>query len=578
MRKVLMGLVAGLCVGVSAIGVAQTVAVRFPAGVSGKALDGRLMVLLSNDPSDEPRMQINDTMDSQQVFGVTVDGMRPGQVVVVGDGADGYPRKSLRDVPTGDYTVQAVLNVYETFHRGDGSVVKLSADRGEGKQWSVAPGNLYSKPLKMHVGPGAKLEIVMGLVMPEIKPVADSKYIRHVRIQSALLTKFWGRPVFLSAVVMVPEGFDEHPEARFPLIVSEDHYTAEFDDFRTEPPDANLKPVYSERFHLAGYNRIMQEEAYKNYQEWIAPGTPRMLIVKLQHANPFYDDSYAVNSANVGPYGDAIETELIPAIETKFRAIGAGWARFLYGGSTGGWESLAVQMFYPEHYNGAFVACPDPVDFHAYMTRDLYKDDNMFYAQGANKRVEQPAMRDYLGHTLISMRDNIAYEAALGDHGRSGDQFDIWQAVYSPEGKDGYPQPIFDKATGVIDHKTAEYWREHFDLDAMLQRDWARPENPLGPKLQGKIHLYVGADDTYFLNDAVYLMQDFLEKTGTPGNGVPYEGEVKYGPRAEHCWNGDPKLPNAYSRMHYNQMYGRQIVERMEKTAPAGADLRSWRY
>ena len=578
MRKVLMGLVAGLCVGVSAIGVAQTVAVRFPAGVSGKALDGRLMVLLSNDPSDEPRMQINDTMDSQQVFGVTVDGMRPGQVVVVGDGADGYPRKSLRDVPTGDYTVQAVLNVYETFHRGDGSVVKLSADRGEGKQWSVAPGNLYSKPVKVHVGPDAKLEISMDQVMPEIKPVADSKYIRHVRIQSALLTKFWGRPVFLSAVVMVPEGFDEHPEARFPLIVSEDHYTAEFDDFRTEPPDANLKPVYSERFHLAGYNRIMQEEAYKNYQEWIAPGTPRMLIVKLQHANPFYDDSYAVNSANVGPYGDAIETELIPAIETKFRAIGAGWARFLYGGSTGGWESLAVQMFYPEHYNGAFVACPDPVDFHAYMTRDLYKDDNMFYAQGANKRVEQPAMRDYLGHTLISMRDNIAYEAALGDHGRSGDQFDIWQAVYSPEGKDGYPQPIFDKATGVIDHKTAEYWREHFDLDAMLQRDWARPENPLGPKLQGKIHLYVGADDTYFLNDAVYLMQDFLEKTGTPGNGVPYEGEVKYGPRAEHCWNGDPKLPNAYSRMHYNQMYGRQIVERMEKTAPAGADLRSWRY
>ena len=561
---------------------AQTFAVRFPATASEKALDGRLMVLLSNDPSEEPRFQINDTMASQQVFGVTVDGMKPGQTVVVadqgGDGISGYPRATLKDVPAGDYTVQAVLNVYETFHRGDGSVVKLSADRGEGKQWSVAPGNLYSKPVNVHVSPDAKLEIVMDQVMPEIKPVADSKYIRHIRIQSALLTKFWGRPVFLSAVVMVPWGFDEHPEARFPLIVAEDHYTAEFDDFRTEPPDANLKPEYSERFHLAGYNRIMQEEAYKNYQEWIAPKMPRMLIVKLQHANPYYDDSYAVNSANVGPYGDAIETELIPAIEKQFRGIGAGWARFLYGGSTGGWESLAVQMFYPEHYNGAFVACPDPVDFHAYMTRDLYKDDNMFYAQGANKRVEQPAMRNYLGQTLISMRDNIAYEAALGDHGRSGDQFDIWQAVYSPQGKDGYPLPIFDKTTGVIDHKTAEYWREHYDLDAILQKDWARPDNPLGPKLQGKIHLYVGSDDTYFLNNAVYLMEDFLDKTGTPGNGVPYEGEVKYGPRAEHCWNGDPKLPNAYSRMHYNQMYVPQIVERMEKTAPKGADLSSWRY
>ncbi len=380
--------------------------------------------------------------------------------------------------------------------------------------------------------------------------------------------------MFLSAVVLVPEGFDEHPQARFPLMIFHDHFVAGFDDFRTTPPDANLKPNYSERFHLAGYNRIQQEEAYKEYQKWISPGFPRVLVMKIQHANPYYDDSYAVNSANLGPYGDAIETELVPAVEKQFRGIGQSWARFMYGGSTGGWESLAVQIFYPDHYNGAFVACPDPVDFHAYMTRDLYKDDNMFYLQGANKRVEQPAMRNYLGQTLISMRDNVAYEAALGDHGRSGDQFDIWQAVYSPEGKDGYPQPIFDKETGAIDHKTAEYWREHYDLDAKLQRDW----EVLGPKLQGKIHLYVGSDDTYFLNDAVYLIENFLKTTGTPGHGVPYEGEVKYGPRAEHCWNGDPTLPNAYSRLHYNTMYLPMIMERIAKTAPAGADKTSWRY
>ncbi|MGA8937528.1 MAG: hypothetical protein WB439_00025 [Acidobacteriaceae bacterium] len=574
MRTLLMGVLVCLSAPVFACG--QTVAVRFPAAVSGKALDGRLMVLLSTDAGSEPRMQIDDTMKSAQVFGVTVDGMKPGQVVVMGDGAGvaGYPRAGLKDVPPGDYYVQAVLNVYETFHRGDGSVVKLSADRGEGKQWSLAPGNLYSKPVRVHVGPGTRLTISMDLVMPAIKPEVDTKYIRHIRIQSALLTKFWGTPMYLSAVVMVPWGFDEHPAAHFPLMVAEDHFVADFDDFRTTPPDPNLKPDYSERFHLAGYNRIQQEEAYKNYLEWIKPGTPRMLIVKLQHANPYYDDSYAVNSANLGPYGDAIETELIPAIEKKFRGIGAGWARFLYGGSTGGWESLAVQMFYPEDYNGAFVACPDPVDFHAFETADLYDQDNLFYLQGVNKRVEQPAMRNYLGQTLISMRDNVAYEAALGDHGRSGDQFDIWQAVYSPEGKDGYPQPIFDKTTGVIDHKTAAYWHDHYDLDAMLQKDWGR----LGPELQGKLHIYVGSDDTYFLNDAVYLMQDFLDKTGTPGFGVPYEGEVKYGPRAEHCWNGDPKLTNAYSRMHYNQMYVPQILERMEKTAPKGADLSSWRY
>jgi hypothetical protein len=566
----------GMVVSAGAQMAGQTISVSFPAAVSGKALDGRVLLLLSNDSSEEPRMQIDDSPQSQMVFGVTVDGLKPGESVVVGDTAAGYPVRKLSEVPAGDYTVQAVLDVYETFHRADGKVVKLSPDRGEGKHWNLAPGNLYSRPMKVHVGAagGAAIRVVMDQVIPPIVAEADTKYVRHIKVQSALLTKFWGRPVFLSAVVLVPEGFDEHLQAHYPLMVFQDHFVKGFDDFRTTPPDPELKPTYSERFHLAGYNRIQQEEAYREYQQWTSKGFPRVLVMKIQHANPFYDDSYAVNSANLGPYGDAIETELVPAVEKQFRGIGQGWARFLYGGSTGGWESLAVQMFYPEDYNGAFVACPDPVDFHAYMTRDLYKDENMFYMQGSNKRVEQPAMRDYLGHTLISMRDNIAYEAALGDHGRSGEQFDIWQAVYSPVGSDGYPQAIFDKETGAIDHRVAEYWREHYDLNAKLQREWAT----LGPKLQGKLHVYVGSDDTYFLNNAVYLLEDFLKTTGTPGHGVPYEGEVKYGPRAEHCWNGDPTLPNALSRLHYNTMYLPQIMERIAKTAPAGADVSSWRY
>jgi hypothetical protein len=561
---------------------AQSVTVHFPASSSEKPLDGRLLFLVSNDPKAmtdpkaEPRKQINDTPKTQMVFGLTVDGWKPGVPVVVGRNAKGYPRASLRDIPAGDYTIQAVLNVYETFHRADGRTVKLAPDRGEGQVWSLAPGNLYSKPRRVHMGAGAPaIDVALDQIIAPIEPAADTQFIRHIRIESALLSKFWGRPMYLSAIVLVPEGFDAHPQAHFPLIISHDHFVSDLDnDFRTTPPDPNLPPEYSDRFHLEGYNRIVQQEAYKNYQNWIAPGTPRFLIVKLQHANPFYDDSYAVNSANVGPYGDAIETELIPEIEKQFRGIGAGWARFMYGGSTGGWESLAVQLFYPDHYNGAFVACPDPVDFRAFMHVDLYAEDNMFYLSGANKQIEQPAMRDYLGHTLLTMRDNIAYEAALGDHGRSGEQFDIWQAVYSPVGADGYPQAIFDKTTGKIDHATADYWREHYDLNAKLQREW----DTLGPKVQGKLHIYVGSDDTYFLNDAVYLLEDFLKQTGTPGHGVPYEGDVSYGPRAEHCWNGDPDKPNWYTRLHYDQMYVPQILDRIIKTAPPGADLTSWRY
>lgn len=551
--------------------VAQSFTVTFSKDLSAQPLDGRLLLLLSNDASAEPRMQIDDSPRSQMVFGLTVDDWQPGQAATVDASAWGYPIRSLKDVPPGEYTVQAVLNKYETFHRSDGKTVKMHPDMGEGQHWNISPGNLYSKPRKIVIGPGATpISVALTEVIPPIPAPTDTKYIRHIRVQSAALTRFWGRPMFVSAVVLVPEGFNEHADAHFPLIVFEDHFASDFDDFRTTPPDPNLKPDYSERFHLAGYNHIQQEEAYKFYQTWISPKFPRVLIVKIQHANPFYDDSYAVNSANVGPYGDAIENELIPAIEKQFRGIGAGWARFAYGGSTGGWEALAVQVFYPDHYNGAFAACPDPIDFHAFTNINLYDDKNAFYLEGAHKRVAQPAMRDYLGHTFITTEAINGYELALGDHGRSGEQFDIWQAVFGPVGDDGYPKPIFDKVTGEIDHRVAEYWREHYDLEAILERGWAK----LGPELAGKIHIYVGSDDTYFLNDAVYRMEDFLKTTKDPA----YGGEVTYGPRAEHCWNGDPTLPNAYSRLHYNTQYLPKILEQMEKTAPPGADLKSWRY
>lgn len=551
--------------------VGQSFTVTFPKKVSAGPLDGRLLLLLSTNPDAEPRMQIDDTPRSQMVFGVNEDAWQPSQPAMVDASAWGYPVRSLKDVPAGEYIVQAVFNKYETFHRSDGKTLKMHMDQGEGQHWNISPGNLYSKPQRITLATNSgPIPIALTEIIPPITPKPDTKYVRHIRIQSQLLSKFWGRPMELSAIVLVPEGFDEHPEARFPLMIFHDHFVDDFDDFRTTPPDPDLKPDYSERFHVPAYNRIQQEEAYKFYQQWISPKFPRFLVVKIQHANPFYDDSYAVNSANVGPYGDAIENELLPAVEKKFHAIGQGWARFVYGGSTGGWEALAVQVFHPDFYNGAFVACPDPIDFHAYTTINLYEDKNAFFLEGAHKRVAQPAMRDYLGHTFITTQAFNSYELALGDHARSGEQFDIWQAVYGPVGADGYPQPIFDKVTGDIDHGVAEYWRQHYDLEAILQRDWSK----IGPDLAGKIHIYVGSDDTYFLNDAVYRMEDFLKSTTNP----PYGGEVTYGPRAEHCWNGDPTLPNYLSRLHYNTQYLPKILDRIEKSAPKGADLTSWRY
>jgi hypothetical protein len=546
-------------------------AVSFPGAQSAEPLGGRLLLILSTDPSEEPRLQISNSVRTQMIFGLDVDALKPGQSAVLDDAAFGYPVRYLHDVPPGDYVVQVVLHKYETFHRADGHTLKLPMDRGEGQHWQLAPGNLYSTPRKITLQAGGEpVPIVLDQTIPPIPDPKDTPYIRHIKIQSALLTEFWGRPMFLSANVLVPEGFDRHPSAHFPLMIFEDHFNDDFHNLRTTPPDPDLKPDYSERFHISGYNRIQQEEGYKFYQQWIAPNFPRFLVAQINHANPYYDDSYAVNSANLGPYGDAIESELIPAIEKTFRGIGQGWARFVYGGSTGGWESLAVQMFYPDHYNGAFVACPDPVDFRAFTNTDLYSDKNMFFVSGPHMRVEQPGERDYLGRTLTSTRQINQYELALGSHGRSGEQFDIWQAVYGPVGSDGYPQAIFNKETGDIDPATAAYWKAHYDLSAILQKNWVT----LGPKLAGKIHVYVGSADTYFLNDAVYYLEDVLNATTNP----PYGGEVKYGDRAEHCWNGDPNLPNYLSRLHYNTMYLPKILERIEKTAPAGADLTSWRY
>jgi hypothetical protein len=546
-------------------------AVSFPGAQSAEPLEGRLLLILSTDPSEEPRLQISNSVRTQMIFGLDVDALKPGQSAVLDDAAFGYPVRYLHDVPPGDYVVQVVLHKYETFHRADGHTLKLPMDRGEGQHWQLAPGNLYSTPRKITLQAGGEpVPIVLDQTIPPIPDPKDTPYIRHIKIQSALLTEFWGRPMFLSANVLVPEGFDRHPSAHFPLMIFEDHFNDDFHNLRTTPPDPDLKPDYSERFHISGYNRIQQEEGYKFYQQWIAPNFPRFLVAQINHANPYYDDSYAVNSANLGPYGDAIESELIPAIEKTFRGIGQGWARFVYGGSTGGWESLAVQMFYPDHYNGAFVACPDPVDFRAFTNTDLYSDKNMFFVSGPHMRVEQPGERDYLGRTLTSTRQINQYELALGSHGRSGEQFDIWQAVYGPVGSDGYPQAIFNKETGDIDPATAAYWKAHYDLSAILQKNWVT----LGPKLAGKIHVYVGSADTYFLNDAVYYLEDVLNATTNP----PYGGEVKYGDRAEHCWNGDPNLPNYLSRLHYNTMYLPKILERIEKTAPAGADLTSWRY
>jgi hypothetical protein len=547
-------------------------AVTFPSEKSSAPLDGRLLVMLSTDSTAEPRFQITDGPETQLAFGLDVDRWAPGRPMVVDARAFGYPLRSLAALPPGRYRVQALLNRYETFTRSDGHVVKLPPDKGEGQQWNRKPGNLYSTPRWITIGATSStpVALVLDREIPPVGVPAETRYIKHERIQSRLLTEFWGRPMYLGAHVLLPEGFDRQTAARYPLVVNHGHFPADLDGFRPEPPDPSLTCEPSARFQLDCYNRIVQEHAHQFYKDWTGPDFPRVLLIEIQHPTPYYDDSYAVNSANNGPYGDAIMRELIPFIEQKYRGIGQGWARFTYGGSTGGWEAMAAQVFYPDEFNGAWIACPDPIDFRAYTLVNLYQDRNAYYLDSKWKKTPRPGHRNWLGEVDATLEEMNHRELALGTKSRSGQQWDIWEAVYSPAGPDGYPKPIWNKVTGEIDTTVAAYWREHYDLSHILRRDW----KTLGPKVRGKLKIYVGDMDNYYLNNAVYLIEDFLRTATDP----PADAEVAYGDRAEHCWNGDPTRPNATSRLRYHQMFIPRIMDQIRRNHPAGADTVSWRY
>ena len=527
------------------------------------------MIAKTNSP--EPRFQISDGPSSQMIFGITVDSLTAGQEVLIDSTVFGYPVSSIENIPPGDYYIQGFLNKYTTFNLANGHTVKLHMDQGEGQQWHSSPKNLFSTPQKVTIDPavGGNFKIVLSSEIPPIPDPVDTEYIKHIKIESKLLSEFWGRPMYLGANILLPHNWDKQPEAKYPLMIFHGHFPYTFGGFSQTPPDPNIEPVYSERFKINGYNKIVEEEAYNLYKQWTGPRFPRFIAIEIQHQNPYYDDSYAVNSANLGPYGDAITYELLPYIEEQFRGVGEGWGRFLYGGSTGGWEALAAQVFYPDEYNGCFAACPDPIDFRAYTVVNIYEDKNAYYLDGDYNKTKRPGHRDYLGHVQSTIEEANHRELVIGGReSRSGDQWDIWQAVYSPTGPNGYPRPIWDKMTGEIDKEVANYWKENYDLRYILERDWAK----IGKKLEGKINIYCGDMDNYYLNNAVYLMEDFLEQTKDPY----YGGEVDYGDRAEHCWNGDHENPNYISRLRYNTMYLPQMKERLRKTKPRDARLVNW--
>lgn len=502
--------------------------VTCPASLRGDPLTGRVFVIVGREADPEPRLQAGSWNSSVPFFGADVDQLPPGTPAVIDERTLGFPVTRIADLAAGDYAVQAVLSVYTRFARADGHTVWVHNDQWEGQQFNTSPGNLVSEVRRVHLDPKERVTIRLALAraLPPVPLPPDTKWVKHIKIRSQLLTAFWGQPMYLGATVLVPEGYADAPARRYPVVYEQGHFTlrAPF-GFST---DSVAETAAQRAARLA---RTAREPGFEFYRAWSSDDFPRMIAVTFQHPTPYYDDSYVVNSANNGPYGDAIMTELIPYLEEQFRIVRAPWARLLTGGSTGGWEALALQVYHPDFFGGVWSFYPDPVDFRHYQLGNIYADTSAFVV-ARNEWIgsEIPSERESSGQPVVSVRQESRLEAVLGSRGRSGEQFDAWEAAWGPVGEDGYPKELWDDLTGTMHHDVAQYMRVHdYDLRDYLERNWEK----IGPALVGKMRIYVGDMDSYYLNLAVYDLEDFLEHRTDPR----YAGEVVYGrPMKPHGW------------------------------------------
>lgn len=544
------------------------VAVTFPSSLHADPITGRMFVLIAHDSGGEPREQASGFSTGVAMYAVDVSGLRPGDAAVISDTTPGFPLASLKDLPPGDYWVQAVLNVYTQFKRSDGHTIWAHMDQWEGQQFASSPGNLVSDVRKIHIDPaaGSHLSIALSKELPPVTPPADTKWVKHIKIESKLLTAFWGHPMYIGAIVLLPKGYDEHPNAHYPTVYEQGHFGlyAPF-GFRTDSQPPLPPEVVAQQ---KSYNL---ESGFEFYRQWDGAGFPRVFAVTFQHPTPYFDDSYAINSANNGPYGDAIFQELIPYLESHFRMIPKPYARVLTGGSTGGWESIALQIHHPDFFGGTWTLYPDPVDFRHYDMVDAYADSNAFVVGDPGGQIFSPVsawfhpermiMRGNDGQPFMSERQFSAMEDVLGSHGRSAQQLEAWEAVYGPVGDDGYPKPLWDKRTGHIDHAVATYMRDHgYDLRAYLASNWAT----VGPQLVDKLHVDVGDMDNFYLNLAVYDLQAFLDSTRSPH----VSADIRYGrPEKGHGWEHTTRAGII-----------REMGAAIARHAPAGENRAQWSY
>jgi hypothetical protein len=397
------------------------------------------------------------------------------------------PGKSLKSLPAGEYAVRAAF-----VHNPDLSV------------WN-APGNRYCDAQRVTVAATGDtvLKLTLDKVIADEMP-KDTATVKYHKLPSKRLSEFHGRPMFTRIGVVLPEKFAAEPDKRYGLVVRVGGFGGRFTSAGRVRPD------------------------------------PRFVQLVLDGAGPL-GDPYQVNSANHGPYGDVLVSEVIPFVEKEYRGLGKPEARFTTGGSTGGWVSLALQVFYPDTFNGCWAQCPDGVDFRGFQLIDVTADANAYVNRYGFERASK---RTVTGETVYTIRHEVQMERVRGLGGRwelSGEQWASWNATYGPKGKDGKPVPLWDGETGAIDREAAKQW-EKYDLRLVLERNW----KTLGPKLAGKIHVWVGDADDYFLNNAVHLLRASLARQTDP----QFDGVIEIEPRKGHTsgWSNKRVLDEMAAR------------------------------
>ncbi|HVI56105.1 MAG TPA: alpha/beta hydrolase-fold protein [Luteibacter sp.] len=489
-------------------------------GATDKGTSGRLLLFaapaaVAREAAKDGKVEEVDTNPFQpkavSVAAREVNWIAPGQSVDLDTDGEAFPT-GFSSLPPGDYLVQAVLDVGHDYN--------YSGRHG---------GDLVSEvtPVKLTAG-GALPVLKLTRTVPARDPwqlpptmpqavrdaLPEARQHAHAEVlESAALTAFAGHPLSIRAWVVTPPGYDPNGKTRYPTVFVTHGFGGGFDRFA-----GTIAYVWT-----AMSNKTM----------------PPMIWVLLDESGPTGTHEFA-DSVNNGPWGQALTTEYIPWLEGRYKMDAKVGGRFLNGHSSGGWATLWLQTRYPKVFGGTWSTSPDPSDFHDFTGIDLYAANANAYKRADGTAF--PLIRDK-GQVIASFDTFAHLERVLGAY---GGQLASFEWVFSPRGKDGRPQPMFNRDTGVIDPAVVAYWRDHYDIAQRLRTHW--PE--LKPDLDGKIHLIVGTADTFYLDGSAKLLKDTLD-------GLHAKSDIRFLPGKTHFdlyMEGDDR--NAMLKKIAWEMYG----------------------